>query len=326
LGDEGGQKEGPKPGGSEMEDELKFPLDAEDKDVEMLPDAKIMDRLSDEEVGAVISYGLGPLDEYVADIYAELKRNELKYRPRPDYMESVQKDINQTMRGILVDWLVEVAEEYKLTSQTLFLTVSYVDRLLSVVSVHRTKLQLIGITCMLLASKYEEIYPPSVDDFVYIADNTYTRSEVLRMETVLLNTLKFSLTSATTWEFARRFCKLGNLDAKTTCFANYLTELFLQEPTHLLQLPSKVAAGACCLALYSTNQPAWTPALQQATGYAFDDLKEVIGQLHATHLRMHKGKISLKAVRNKYTEEKRFRVAQIAALEELELAGVSKPA
>jgi cyclin A len=272
----------------------------------------------------VISYGLGPLDEYCADIYAELKRNELKYRPRPDYMESVQKDINQTMRGILVDWLVEVAEEYKLTSQTLFLTVSYVDRLLSVVSVHRTKLQLIGITCMLLASKYEEIYPPSVDDFVYIADNTYTRSEVLRMETVLLNTLKFSLTSATTWEFARRFCKLGNLDAKTTCFANYLTELFLQEPTHLLQLPSKVAAGACCLALYSTNQPAWTPALQQATGYAFDDLKEVIGQLHATHLRMHKGKISLKAIRNKYTEEKRFRVAQIAALEELGV--ISKPA
>jgi cyclin A len=238
-------------------------------------------------------------------------------------METVQKDINQTMRGILVDWLGEVAEEYKLTSQTLFLTVSYVDRLLSVVSVHRTKLQLIGITCMLLASKYEEIYPPSVDDFVYIADNTYTRNEVLRMETVLLNTLKFSLTTVTTWEFARRFCKLGHLDAKTTSLVHYLTELFLQEPVHLLQLPSRVAAGACFLALHTTNQPSWSPELQQVTGYALDDLKEVIGQLHATHLKMHKGKIALKAVRNKYSEEKRFRVSQVVPPEEV--PGIPQP-
>jgi len=174
-----------------------------------------------------------PLNQYTETIYAELRQNELTYKPRADYMENVQKDINHTMRGILVDWLVEVGEEYKLCPQTLFLTVRYIDRLLSAVSVHRTKLQLVGITCMLLASKYEEIYPPSVDDFVYISDNTYSRDEVLRMETVLLNSLKFSLTNSTCWEFARRFSAACGLDKRTTALVNYIIESFLQEPLYL---------------------------------------------------------------------------------------------
>ena len=77
---------------------------------------------------------------------------EKKRRPLPDYMEKVQKDINPAMRDILLDWLVEVAEEYKLVSDTLYLTVSYVDRFLSHHSVNRNKLQLLGVSCMLIAS------------------------------------------------------------------------------------------------------------------------------------------------------------------------------
>ena len=77
------------------------------------------------------------------------------------------------MRGILIDWLVEVAEEYRLEAETLYLAVNYIDRFLSQVPVNRSKLQLVGVTCMLVAAKYEEIHPPAVDEFVYISDNTY---------------------------------------------------------------------------------------------------------------------------------------------------------
>jgi cyclin A len=90
-----------------------------------------------------------------------------------------QPDINNSMRAILVDWLVEVGEEYKLLPQTLYLTVSYIDRFLSAMSVLRGKLQLVGTACMLLASKFEEIYPPEVSEFVYITDDTYTSKQVL---------------------------------------------------------------------------------------------------------------------------------------------------
>ena len=89
-----------------------------------------------------------------------------------------QRDISYGMRAILVDWLVEVAEEYRLHSQTLYAAVAYIDRFLSEMSVQRGKLQLVGVTCMLLAAKFEEIYPPAIDEFVYITDNTYTRDQV----------------------------------------------------------------------------------------------------------------------------------------------------
>lgn len=83
------------------------------------------------------------------------------------------------MRSILVDWLVEVAEEYKLTSDTLYLAINLLDRYLSEKFVTRGTLQLVGIVCLLIASKFEEIYSPSVDEFVYISDNTYTKEEVI---------------------------------------------------------------------------------------------------------------------------------------------------
>ena len=90
-------------------------------------------------------------------------------------MESVQNDINQAMRSILVDWLVEVGIEYRLSSDTLFLSVAFVDRFLSLRTLKRNTLQLVGITSMLVASKYEEIYAPNIEEFCFITDNTYTK-------------------------------------------------------------------------------------------------------------------------------------------------------
>ena len=103
-------------------------------------------------------------------------RAQARLRPKHTYMRK-QRDISYAMRAILVDWLVEVAEEYKLSTHTLFLAVAYIDRFLSEMAVQRGKLQLVGVTCMLLAAKYEEIYPPAIDEFVYITDNTYTRDQ-----------------------------------------------------------------------------------------------------------------------------------------------------
>ena len=81
--------------------------------------------------------------QYVNDIYAHLRKTEVVYKPDTVYMETVQKDINATMRGILVDWLVEVAEEYKLSDDTLFLSVMFIDRCLSMFAVTRTQLQVL---------------------------------------------------------------------------------------------------------------------------------------------------------------------------------------
>lgn len=89
--------------------------------------------------------------EYALDILKKLQEREVNYLPKWNYMTK-QPDITFTMRSILVDWLVEVCEEYKLNTETLFLAVNYIDRFLSLMSVQRAKLQLVGTACMFIAS------------------------------------------------------------------------------------------------------------------------------------------------------------------------------
>lgn len=102
---------------------------------------------------------------------------QVRWQPKLGYMLK-QPDINASMRSVLVDWLVEVVDEFSLQTRTLYLAVSLIDRFLSCMSVLRGKLQLVGSTAMYIAAKLEEIYPPELSDFAYITDNTYTRQQV----------------------------------------------------------------------------------------------------------------------------------------------------
>ena len=97
------------------------------------------------------------------------------------------------MRAILVDWLVDVHAKFKLLTETLFLTVNIIDRYLSLKQITRARLQLVGVASLLITTKYEEIYPPNLNDFVYITDNAYTKEEILEMESDILCVLDFNL-------------------------------------------------------------------------------------------------------------------------------------
>lgn len=79
------------------------------------------------------------------------------------------------MRAILIDWLVDVHLKFKLLPETLYITVSIIDRFLERIKVSKSRLQLVGVTALFIASKYEEIYPPELKDFVYITDRAYTK-------------------------------------------------------------------------------------------------------------------------------------------------------
>lgn len=83
-----------------------------------------------------------------------------------DYIDS-QPEINESMRAILVDWLIDVHRKFELSPETLYLTINIVDRFLAIKIVSRRELQLVGISAMLMASKYEEIWPPEVIMFHY---------------------------------------------------------------------------------------------------------------------------------------------------------------
>ena len=112
--------------------------------------------------------------------------------PTPNYMQG-QEQLKWRMRTILIDWMVEVHAKFHMLPETLFLSVNLVDRFLSVRQVRVEKLQLVGIAAMFVACKYEEVSPPSVEDFVFMADGGYQAEEVLSAERYLLGLLKFDL-------------------------------------------------------------------------------------------------------------------------------------
>lgn len=105
---------------------------------------------------------------------------------------------------------------------------------------------------MLLACKYEEIYPPEVKDFVYITDRAYTKEDVLQMEFLILSALQFDLTFPTALRFFERYLKnlaVGDNDQDLSNLSQFLIELALID-VRMLQYPSSIiAAAALCQAL-----------------------------------------------------------------------------
>jgi hypothetical protein len=153
------------------------------------------------------------------------------------------------MRAILVDWLVEVHMKFRLVTETLYLCVNILDRYLSLVDVERSRLQLVGVTALFIAAKYEEIYPPEVRDCVYITDRGFTRQEVLNMENEILSKLHFKMSVPTGHPFIKRFLFITNATKMMNYAAHYYMERVLQEHELLAYPPSIVAAAAVCLAI-----------------------------------------------------------------------------
>lgn len=249
------------------------------------------------------------VQDYAAEIHTYLREMEVKTRPKAGYMKK-QPDITNSMRAILVDWLVEVGEEYKLQNETLYLAVNYIDRFLSSMSVLRGKLQLVGTAAMLLASKFEEIYPPEVAEFVYITDDTYTKKQVLRMEHLVLKVLSFDLAAPTINQFLTQYFLNQSVNKQVESLAMYLGELSLVDSDPFLKyLPSQIAAAAFILANYTVNSSSWPKSLSEMTGYTLEDLMPCVEDLHQTYLSAPQH--AQQSVREKYKGSKYFEVSLI---------------
>ncbi|XP_028599302.2 cyclin-A2 isoform X1 [Podarcis muralis] len=256
--------------------------------------------------------------DYIEDIYKYLREMEVKCKPKAGYMKK-QPDITNNMRAILVDWLVEVGEEYKLQNETLHLAVNYIDRFLSSMSVLRGKLQLLGTAAMLLASKFEEIYPPEVAEFVYITDDTYTKKQVLRMEHLVLKVLSFDLAAPTINQFLSQYFLHQPASSQVENLATYLGELSLIDAeTYLKYLPSVIAAAAFHTANYTISGKTWTDSLAEVTGYTIESLKPCIMDLHKTY--QTAAQHTQQSIREKYKAVKYHAVSLIDPPETLILS------
>ncbi|XP_006653676.1 cyclin-B2-1 isoform X1 [Oryza brachyantha] len=237
--------------------------------------------------------------EYVEEMYKFYRENEETSCVQPDYMSS-QEDINEKMRAILIDWLIEVHYKFELMDETLFLTVNIIDRFLEKQVVPRKKLQLVGVTAMLLACKYEEVSVPVVEDLVLISDRAYTKGQILEMEKLILNTLQFNMSVPTPYVFMRRFLKAAQSDKQLELLSFFILELCLVEYQMLKYRPSLLAAAAVYTAqcaLIRCQQ--WTKTCELHSRYTGDQLFECSRMMVDFHHKAGAGKLT--GVHRKYS-------------------------
>lgn len=208
------------------------------------------------------------VQEYGPDIMDQLFANEALALPQANYMDH-QTDITGKMRMILNDWLIEVHMKYRLAAETLHLAVNLIDRYLSNKQITRKKLQLIGVAAMFIASKFEEINPPELRDWVYITDGAYTKDDVLLAECDMLQTLSFKIVVPTAAHFFDQLADANGCDAVHRSVAQYLLELGLLDTRVLQYKPSQVVAAALLLSneLF-IRSAAWPEAMIQKSRHS----------------------------------------------------------
>ncbi|XP_047436409.1 G2/mitotic-specific cyclin-B2 isoform X2 [Mugil cephalus] len=261
--------------------------------------------------------------QYVKDIYSYLHVLEVQQAVRPDYMQGYE--INERMRALLVDWLVQVHSRFQLLQETLFLTVALLDRFLQVQPVSRRKLQLVGVTAMLVACKYEEMFAPEVGDFAYITDNAFTKSQILEMEQLLLRKLNFQLGRPLPLHFLRRASKVANADVERHTLAKYLMELTLLDYSLVQYRPSQIAAAALCLSQLLLDSLPWSPTQQHYSSYSQDQLTPIMQLIAKNQVLLNEGKTKFLAVRNKYSSSKLMKISLIPQLRSSALRTLAAP-
>merc|ERR1712002_1315895 len=248
--------------------------------------------------------------EYAPEMYAYLRTIE-------HYLTSCPA--TEKMRTVLLDWLVDVQQQFKLLQETLYLTISIIDRFLHKegAKISRDKLQLVGVTAMLIASKIEEIYAPEVNDFVYITDDAYTANDIKQMELRILKAIKCDLGDPLPINFLRRFSKAGDVDVNQHALAKYVLESIMLDYSMVGVSGSLAAASSLWLTFYLLEEEfdedvEWTASLEYYTGYKLDDVVDMVDRAMKSLQKMHSGQFT--AIKNKYSTKSMLEIANNATL------------
>ncbi|XP_053731256.1 G2/mitotic-specific cyclin-B1-like [Synchiropus splendidus] len=250
--------------------------------------------------------------EYVKEIYKYMRQLEEEQSVRPDYLKG--QEVTGNMRAILIDWLVQVGMKFRLLQETMYMTVGLIDRFLQEHPVPKKQLQLVGVTAMFLASKYEEMYPPEIGDFAYVTDRAYTTAQIRETEMSLLRVLKFQLGRPLPLQFLRRASKIYEVTAEQHTLAKYLLELTMVDYDMVHFPPSMVASAALALTLKVLDAGEWDATLTHYMGYTAESLIPVMAHIAKNVVKVNNGQTKHMAIKGKYSTSKQMRIATISQL------------
>uniref|UniRef100_A0A2D3UUY2 Related to G2/mitotic-specific cyclin cdc13 n=1 Tax=Ramularia collo-cygni TaxID=112498 RepID=A0A2D3UUY2_9PEZI len=249
--------------------------------------------------------------EYGDEIFDYMRDLETRMRPDARYMDQ-QTEIQWSMRGVLMDWVVQVHQRFNLLPETLFLTANYIDRFLSVKVVSLGKLQLVGATAIFVAAKYEEVNCPTIAEIIYMVDNGYTADELLKAERFMLSMLQFEMGWPGPMSFLRRISKADDYDLETRTLAKYFLEVTIMDERFVGCKPSFLAAGAHCMARLMLRKGTWSKAHVYYSNYTYAQLHRVLKGIHSCCIEAQKHH---NAVFDKYTDKRYKRASTFVSVE-----------
>jgi len=254
---------------------------------------------------------------YAQDIFDYYKRRE-KMFVIPGYLGKGSR-ITQVMRAILVDWMVEIQENFELNHETLYLAVKLCDMFLSRAPQDKEKIQLVGAAAFFIASKFDERCPPLIEDFTYICDNSFDRDEFIQMEMEILRKVDFDLGIPISYRFLRRYSKVAGCSIVTLTLARFILEMSLMEYGLVAHRDSLIAAAALYIAMAMNGDKDWSGEVVQTSGYTVQEFRPLVKSLHV--MLTQPPNPQLTTVRVKYSHIIFHEVAKIPTLS-LEALGV----
>ncbi|KAI8035496.1 G2/mitotic-specific cyclin-B-like [Drosophila gunungcola] len=261
-----------------------------------------------EDIDANDKENLVLVSEYVNDIYEYLYQAEQQQPIHKDHLAG-QKEVSHKMRSVLINWINDVHLQFHLAPETFQLTVAIIDRYLQVVKdTKRNYLQLVGVTALFIATKYEERCPPAIVDLVFITDDTYTARQIRQMELQILKAIDCNLSRPLPIHFLRRYSKAAGAEDKHHAMSKYLIELASVDYDMASYRPSEIAAASLFLSLHllngnyragtGFNDRHWTPTLTYYSRYSAAHLRPITRII--AKLARDAPQAKLKAIFNKY--------------------------
>ncbi|XP_072034645.1 G2/mitotic-specific cyclin-B3-like [Amphiura filiformis] len=252
---------------------------------------------------------------YARDIFTYLKEREEMCKVTCYF--NTQTEVTRHMRAVLVDWMVEVQENFELNHETLYLATKLVDMYLMKCKVSRDILQLLGATGLFIACKYDERCPPALDDFIYICDDAYDRQQFIDMEMSVLREVDFNLGVPLSYRFLRRFAKSCHASMQVLTLARFILEMSLMYSQFMEIQDSLLASATLMLAFKMMKTGKWDATLEHYSGYKECDLHGCMKQLN--DMLTAEPNTQLATIRNKYSHKVFYEVATIQPLNSSEL-------
>ena len=192
--------------------------------------------------------------DYINELYSNLLEEEknLKAKPKYGYMK-LQTDINEKMRAILIDWIIVIHDKFHLKSQTLYQTIWLIDTYLSIKYIKRSDFQLLGLGCLYIACKFQEIYYPQLKDCVEETDGAYTKEDLLKIEKDILKTTNYNLLPPSQEDFYNIISKYFGFNEKQYYFGKYFMENSLIDYNMLKYSPSVIAVSCSYIVMKFFN-------------------------------------------------------------------------